>query len=143
MVILFEVPSARIAALEQQIEKEKDATAQAKAATVSAAELAAQEAVKKVLFGQSNEVGAKFQGQVPSRPTYDLLQEAETKLEACASIALHLVGALQEPRLLQAFTKKGRFKDLIGRIPIHVITTRAALVGAATYGLESLKDLKE
>jgi glucokinase len=58
-------------------------------------------------------------------------------------IALHLVNALQEPRFMQAFTNKGRFKNLMARIPIHVITTRAALVGAATYGLESLKDQKE
>lgn len=78
----------RIAALEQQIEKQNAAAANQQAltekekqATVSAAELAAQEAVKKVLFGDSSRVGAQFQGQVPSRPTYDLLQEAETKLE--------------------------------------------------------------
>jgi glucokinase len=54
-------------------------------------------------------------------------------------VALHLLGALQEPRFMQAFTKKGRFRDLMERIPVHVITTRAALVGAATYGLERLK----
>ena len=58
-------------------------------------------------------------------------------------IALHMLSALQEPRFMQAFTKKGRFKDLMEHIPIHVITTRAALVGAATYGLESLKDHRE
>ena len=55
-------------------------------------------------------------------------------------IALHLLNALQEPRFVEAFTKKGRFKDLMARIPIHVITARAALVGAATYGLESLRE---
>src|SRR5258708_3519625 len=71
----------RIAALEKQIEEQKEREANRKETTISAAELAAQEAVKKVLFGGANEVGAKFQGQVPSRPTYDLLQEAETKLE--------------------------------------------------------------
>ena len=54
-------------------------------------------------------------------------------------VALHLLGALQEPRFMQTFTKKGRFRDLMERIPVHVITTRAALVGAATYGLERLK----
>ena len=32
--------------------------------------------------------------------------------------------------------------DLQARIPIHIITTRAALVGAAAYGLESLKNIK-
>jgi hypothetical protein len=28
------------------------------------------------------------------------------------------------------------------RMPIHIITTRAALVGAATFGLQSLSNLK-
>ena len=57
-------------------------------------------------------------------------------------VALHLVNALKEPRFLGAFTQKGRFKDLMARIPIHLITTRAALVGAAAYGLESLNNIK-
>jgi len=77
----------RIAILEQQIQNQNEAVAQqnktAKAsdeATVSAAELAAENAVRKVLFGNSNRVGAQYQGQIPSVPTYDLLQEAETKI---------------------------------------------------------------
>jgi len=45
---------------------------------------------------------------------------------------------LQKPRFMENFTRKGRFKDLMGRIPVHVITTRAALLGAATYGLDRL-----
>src|SRR5262249_60075849 len=49
-------------------------------ATVSAAELAAENAVRKMLFGNSNKVGAQYQGAIPSVPTYDLLQEAETKI---------------------------------------------------------------
>jgi len=43
---------------------------------------------------------------------------------------------------VEGFTRKGRFKDLMARIPIHVITTRAALVGAATYGLATLKSIR-
>jgi MFS transporter, FHS family, L-fucose permease len=31
---------------------------------------------------------------------------------------------------------KGRFEDLMGRLPMHVITARAALLGAASFGLE-------
>ena len=54
-------------------------------------------------------------------------------------VAVHLLPVLQRPPFMQAFKKKGRFQDLMGRIPIHVITTRAALVGAAAYGLEKLK----
>ena len=53
-------------------------------------------------------------------------------------IALHLLQLLQTPQFLETFTRKGRFKDLMERMPIHIITTRAALLGAATYGLQSL-----
>jgi len=77
----------RITTLEQQIQQQNQSAAQqneaAKSsdeATVSAAELAAENAVRKVLFGNSNKVGAQYQGQIPSTPTYDLLQEAETKI---------------------------------------------------------------
>ncbi|PWT86777.1 MAG: glucokinase [Blastocatellia bacterium] len=57
-------------------------------------------------------------------------------------VALHVLGALQQPRFIETFTRKGRFKDLMGKIPIHVITTRAALLGAATYGLDTLASIK-
>lgn len=66
----------RIAALEQQIQKQKEANEKAKEGTISAVELAAQEAA----LGQSDQVGAKYQGQLPSEPTYDLLNEAESKI---------------------------------------------------------------
>ena len=58
-------------------------------------------------------------------------------------IALHIVKLLEQPRFVETFTRKGRFKDLMARIPIHIITTQAALVGAATFGLQSLTDLKK
>jgi glucokinase len=57
-------------------------------------------------------------------------------------VALHLVDFLQTPQFAQTFTKKGRFKELMERMPIHLITTRAALVGAATFGLQSLSKFK-
>jgi glucokinase len=57
-------------------------------------------------------------------------------------IALHLVKLLQKPQFVQTFTRKGRLKNLMERMPIHIITTRAALVGAATFGLQSLSRLK-
>jgi len=74
----------RISALEQQIkqqEEEKELAKKQESATISAAQLAAETAVKKVLLGSPSDVGAKYQGKIPSQPTYDLLQEAETKLE--------------------------------------------------------------
>jgi glucokinase len=58
-------------------------------------------------------------------------------------VALHVLDALKQPQFMQAFTKKGRFKDLMGRIPVHLITARAALVGAATFGLESYRQISE
>lgn len=57
-------------------------------------------------------------------------------------IALHLVTLLQKPQFAETFTRKGRFKDLMARMPIHIITARAALVGAATFGLQSLNKLE-
>ena len=69
----------RIAALEQQIESQKVTTEKADQATVSAADLAAEHAAKAVLRN-ADQVGAKFQGQLPSEPTYDLLREADVKI---------------------------------------------------------------
>src|ERR1700739_2898291 len=66
----------RIAALEQQIQKQKEASEKAKQGTATAVELAAQQAAEKAVRGQSDQVGAKYQGQIPSEPTYDLLNEA-------------------------------------------------------------------
>ncbi len=68
------------AAREQQSEKEKEQGGKVKQATVSAAELAAQE-VRKTGLLESDQVGAKFQGQVASEPSYDLLKEADEKIE--------------------------------------------------------------
>jgi maltoporin len=71
----------RIAVLEQQIQAEKDATAKAQQTTTSAIAQAARDAVRQALVDQSSQVGSTFQGQLPSRPTYDLLREAEEKIE--------------------------------------------------------------
>ena len=86
----------RIVSLERQIDKQKEtiekgqqqqeaAGANAKKGAVvsveQVAQEAAQEAVQGALSGGSNQVGAKFQGQLPLQPTYDVLQEAENKIE--------------------------------------------------------------
>ena len=52
-------------------------------------------------------------------------------------IATHALPALESQRFMQAFTRKGRFAELMGRMPIHVIVSRAALTGAAGYGVEN------
>jgi len=71
----------RITMLEQQIEQQNQAAAEekkAREAIISASDLAAEQA-KKVIFGQ-NQVGAQYQGTLPSEPTYDLLQEAQSEI---------------------------------------------------------------
>jgi maltoporin len=70
----------RIAALEQQIDNEKKTRENAKESTVSAVALAAQDAAQKAVLGQSDQVGARFQGQLASEPTYDFLTQADTKI---------------------------------------------------------------
>jgi glucokinase len=54
-------------------------------------------------------------------------------------IATHVWPALKGPRFMQAFTRKGRFADLMARMPVHVVMSRAALAGAASYGLQNIK----
>ena len=55
-------------------------------------------------------------------------------------IAVHTLSVLQEPKFMRAFTNKGRFSEIMKRIPVHVIITNAALVGAATYALANFSD---
>ena len=100
-------------------------------------------------------VEAAFDPQHPSelcRATVDLLasilasEAGNLALKVLATggvylaggVALHLQKLLQTPQFLEAFVRKGRFRELLERMPIHIITTRAALLGAATFGLQSL-----
>jgi maltoporin len=70
----------RIAALELQIANQKEASEKAKERTVSTVDLAVKNAAKQLVLGESGQVGAQFQGQVPSEPTYDLLKEADQRI---------------------------------------------------------------
>jgi len=43
---------------------------------------------------------------------------------------------LQQPRFMEVFTNKGRFSDMMWKMPVHVIRNpKSALFGAAYYGL--------
>ncbi|MFW6112966.1 MAG: glucokinase [Thermodesulfobacteriota bacterium] len=42
-------------------------------------------------------------------------------------------------RFLQALVNKGRFADLLGNIPVQVVLSRAALLGAVLYGFHHLE----
>ena len=71
----------RIAGLEQQIEIDRQKQNKLRESAITAAELAGQSAARNALTGNAHQVGANYQGQVPLDPTYDQLQEAETKIE--------------------------------------------------------------
>jgi glucokinase len=55
-------------------------------------------------------------------------------------VPLHMLNLLKGPKFMESFQRKGRFADLMKHIPVHIILTRAALLGAAAYGLESFKE---
>jgi glucokinase len=43
---------------------------------------------------------------------------------------------------MQSFKRKGRFAELMARIPIHVVVSPAGLAGAAAYGLKNSPEFK-
>jgi glucokinase len=55
-------------------------------------------------------------------------------------VAVHLQPLLKSPRFLGSFRNKGRFADVMGRIPIHLMTGKVAIAGAAAYGLKRALD---
>ena len=56
-------------------------------------------------------------------------------------IPAHVLPLLGNGRFLDAFAAKGRFAALLRAMPVHVVTARAALLGAAHYALDSLDAL--
>src|SRR5262249_47466949 len=55
-------------------------------------------------------------------------------------IPMRVLKSLEGPRFMEFFKRKGRLSGLMERIPIHVVITRAALVGAAAHGLKRFKE---
>jgi glucokinase len=56
-------------------------------------------------------------------------------LYIAGGVAVHILRTLKQPAFMQSFTRKGRFSELMARIPIHVVVSPAGLAGAAVYGL--------
>jgi glucokinase len=54
-------------------------------------------------------------------------------------VPAHVLPLLTEGRFLDAFTAKGRLAAVLRKMPVHVVTARAALLGVALYGLERLE----
>lgn len=55
-------------------------------------------------------------------------------------IPVHIAPALENGHFMATFTRKGRFADLLRRVPVHVIVRPATLIGAANYGMELMAD---
>jgi glucokinase len=51
-------------------------------------------------------------------------------------VVTHTLPMIQSPLFMQRFKRKGRFAELMEKIPIHVVVTPAGLAGAAACGLE-------
>lgn len=54
-------------------------------------------------------------------------------------IAPRILPRLEDGVFAQAFVNKGRFAGMLEGIPVHVIVARAALIGAAIYGLRQMQ----
>lgn len=54
-------------------------------------------------------------------------------------IPAHVLPKLTDGRFMQAFLNKGRMSALLAAMPVHVVTARAALLGAALYGLDHMQ----
>lgn len=54
-------------------------------------------------------------------------------------IPAHILPKLTDGRFLQEFVSKGRFTDFLSRIPVSIVTARAALLGAVQYGLDHMQ----
>jgi glucokinase len=55
-------------------------------------------------------------------------------------IPARIIPQIESGRFMEVFVRKGRLKDLLSRMPIYVITQQAALIGAATCGLDLLQE---
>jgi glucokinase len=51
-------------------------------------------------------------------------------------IAVHVQPVLKSRRFLESFRHKGRFSEVMGRIPVHLMTGKVGIAGAAAYGLK-------
>lgn len=52
-------------------------------------------------------------------------------------VATHTLYIIKQPAFMERSKRKGRFAELLGRIPVHVVVTPAGLAGAAVCGLEN------
>jgi glucokinase len=54
-------------------------------------------------------------------------------------IPIHVLPKLTDGRFMRSFVTKGRLSDLLVNMPVYVVMARAALLGAAQYGLDRMR----
>jgi glucokinase len=52
-------------------------------------------------------------------------------------IPTHIVSVLKGGRFLESFRRKGRFSEVMRRIPAHLMVSKVGIAGAAAYGLRA------
>jgi glucokinase len=55
-------------------------------------------------------------------------------------IPIHIQPVLKSGRFLQSFRHKGRFAEMMSRIPVHLMISKVGIAGAAAYGLSKAND---
>src|SRR6185295_6405832 len=50
-------------------------------------------------------------------------------------IPIHIQPMLKSGRFLRSFLRKGRFAEMMSRIPVHLMISKVGIAGAAAYGL--------
>lgn len=91
----------------------------------------------------SNQRGADDRSAYPTATQLSLFRDIYIKETKMAL----LVESRSETEIFRAihgmesFKRKGRFAQLMERIPVHIILCNAALVGPATYGLERFREI--
>jgi glucokinase len=99
-----------------------------------------------------SEAGLKDPGNRLAAETLDIFvsvlgsEAGNLALKVLATGGVYLSGGIP-PRLLprltdghfmRSFVNKGRLSDMLARMPVHVVTASAALLGAALYGLDEM-----
>ena len=55
-------------------------------------------------------------------------------------IPVHVQPVLKSARFLESFRRKGRFTEVMSRIPVHLMTSKVGIAGAAAYGLKKERE---
>ena len=60
-------------------------------------------------------------------------------LYIAGDIPAHILPVLETGAFVRFLCNKGRFSELLSRVPIHVFISQAPLIGAAAYGLSRVQ----